>query len=169
MLAYIVASKSKTANPTLAEVSRRLTAQGLALVGACQINDDPQDGTPYEMDLHMIPGGQVIRISQSLGPLSSGCRLDGAALEQAVGIVQRQIEDGADLLIANKFGKQEAEGRGFRPVIGDALASGIPVLLAVRDVTLPDFHRFTDGIGQELPNDIEAVLAWVAETVGQTV
>ena len=167
MLGYIVATKTQSANATIAEVSRRLLAQGINVVGACQINDDPNDGTPYHMDLHTIPEGQVIRISQSLGPLASGCRLDPAALEQAVGIAAAQVATGPDFLIANKFGKQEAEGRGFRPVVAEALGNGVPVLLAVRDETLPGFEAFTDGIGQELPNDVAAVLAWAQATLAE--
>ena len=169
MLGYIVATKTMTANTTLAEVSRRLLADGIVLAGACQINDDPNDGTPYHMDLHMIPSGQVIRISQNLGPLASGCRLDGSALEEAAGIVTAQLDAQPQMVLANKFGKQEAEGRGFRPVIGSALAAEIPVLLAVRDETLPKFHAFTEGLGEELPNDVEAVYAWAKATLLQTV
>ncbi len=164
MLGYVIATKETTANPTLAEVARILQSEGVTIAGACQINEDPQDGSPYHMDLHMIPSGQVVRISQSLGPLSSGCRLDGAALEEAVGLVQTSLE-GATLLIANKFGKQEAEGRGFRPLIGEALAAGIPVLLAVRDETLCTFETFTEGVGEELPNDTATVLQWVRQVM----
>lgn len=167
MLGFIVATKTQSANATIAEASDRLINDGVVVVGACQINDDPNDGTPYHMDLHMIPDGQVIRISQSLGPLSSGCRLDPAALEQAVGLANAQLATQPQLFIANKFGKQEAEGRGFRPVIAEALGQGVPVLLAVRDETLPSFHAFTDGIGQELPNDIEAVLRWARATMDE--
>lgn len=168
MLGYIIATKTQTANTTLTEVSRRLLAEGVTLVGACQINDDPQDGTPYHMDLHLIPDGDVIRISQNLGPLASGCRLDGAALEQAAGKVQAKLSSAPQMLLANKFGKQEAEGRGFRPVVGEALAAGIPCLLAVRDETVPAFIEFTEGMGEELPNDVDAVMAWAKQTLLET-
>jgi hypothetical protein len=166
MLGYVIATKTSTANPTLTEAIRQLRAEGVVVAGACQVNDDPQDGSPYHMDLHMIPSGRVIRISQNLGALSSGCRLDPTALEEAVGLVEASL-DGAELLLANKFGKQEAEGRGFRPVIGAALAAGIPVLLAVRDETVPAFQAFTEGMGEELPNDPAAVLEWARRTVAE--
>ncbi|NIY72167.1 DUF2478 domain-containing protein [Marivivens donghaensis] len=168
MLGYIIATKTQTANTTLTEVSRRLLAEGVTLVGACQINDDPQDGSPYHMDLHLIPDGDIIRISQNLGPLSSGCRLDGAALEQAAGKVQSKLAGDPQMLLANKFGKQEAEGRGFRPVVGEALAAGIPCLLAVRDETVPAFIEFTEGMGEELPNNVDAVMAWAKQTLLET-
>ena len=164
MLGYVIATKTVTANPTLVHVAQELTGDGVRVAGTCQINDDPQDGSPYHMDLHMIPSGQIIRISQDLGPLASGCRLDTSALEGAVGIAQSSL-DGAAFLLANKFGKQEADGRGFRPVVAEALARDIPVLLAVRDETLPVFHEFTGGIGEELPNDPAAVLTWARRII----
>ena len=58
MLGYVIATKTSTANPTLTEAIRQLRAEGVVVAGACQINDDPQDGSPYHMDLHMIPSGR---------------------------------------------------------------------------------------------------------------
>ncbi|HCK08169.1 MAG TPA: 3-dehydroquinate dehydratase, partial [Rhodobacter sp.] len=40
------------------------------------------------------------------------------ALEQAVGLVMISLaQQKSDMLIINKFGKQEVDGRGFRPAI----------------------------------------------------
>ena len=62
----------------------------------------------------------------------------------------------------NRFGKQEADGRGFRPVIGEALAQGIPVILALRPDFLPAFAAFTEGLGVALPTDAAALTDWAA-------
>jgi len=112
------------------------------------------------MDLHVLPGGTVIRISQSLGALSEGCRLDPDGLERAVGLVDRALEAHPKLLIVNKFGKQEVEGRGFRPLIGKALAMGLPVLVAVNRQNAEGFAAFADGLAEPLPPEVAEVLSW---------
>ena len=82
------------------------------------------------------------------------------ALEQAVGIVEAALDAGPRLLIVNKFGKQELEGRGFRPVIGRALSQNVPVLLAVNAGSLDGFDAFAGGIGYALPPDADVVFDW---------
>ena len=55
---------------------------------------------------------------------------------------------GADLVILNKFGKQESRGGGFREVIARALDDEIPVLLYVPPEMLADFHAFAGDLAQ---------------------
>jgi hypothetical protein len=111
-------------------------------------------------DLRVLPEGETIRISQSLGSHSRGCRLDPAALEQAVGYVTTSLSQSPQLLIINKFGKHEADGRGFRPVIAEALALDIPVLLGVKGLNADKFLDFTDGAAERLDPDLDTVVAW---------
>lgn len=61
------------------------------------------------------------------------------------------LQTGPDVLIVNKFGKQEAEGEGFRPVIAAALAVGIPVLVGLNTLNAPAFRSFASGLAVELP------------------
>lgn len=160
MLGYVVSKGRGEADQLLADVAARLMAEGCRLAGAIQINVETQTGRACEMDLHVLALDQVVRISQNLGALSEGCRLDPAALEGAVGLVERALEGGPDLLIVNKFGKQELDGRGFRPLIGRALAEGIPVLCAVNGDNVERFAAFADGLAQDLPLEANAVLDW---------
>jgi hypothetical protein len=113
------------------------------------------------MDVRVLPDGAILRISQDLGPQSRGCRLDPAALETAVGLVAASLSSGADLLIVNKFGKHEAEGRGFRDVIAEAVAMDIPVLVGLNAINRPAFESFADGLAVQLPSDPTALMAWV--------
>ena len=158
MLGYVTGGERGQADVVLAEVAARLRAEGAALAGVVQLNDEFDAARPCHMDLHILTGTQVVRISQNLGALSKGCRLDPAGLEQAVGVVARALEAGPELLIVNKFGKQEADGRGFRPLIGQALAAGIPVLTAVNAGNRAAFESFADGLGVALACSHEAVL-----------
>ena len=160
MLGYVLATGRGDADRVLSEVADRLTSLGWPLAGAVQLNIEHHPARPCHMDLHVLNGGARIRISQDLGPLSEGCRLDPSALEQAVGLVEAALDAGPRLLIVNKFGKQELDGRGFRPVIGRALSQNVPVLLAVSAGSLEGFVAFADGIGHALPADADAVLNW---------
>jgi hypothetical protein len=162
MLGYVTGGKRGQADMVLAEVAAELRRAGLSVAGVVQVNEEFDPVRACHMDLHVLTGAEVIRISQNLGSLAAGCRLDPAGLAQAVGLVERALEVGQsvapDLLIVNKFGRQEAEGRGFRPVIGQALAAGIPVLTAVNAGYQAAFDEFAEGFGMELTCSRDVIL-----------
>ncbi len=149
----------------LAEVVARLEATGVRLVGTVQTNAENCDRGKCDMDLRVLPDGPMVRISQDLGRASRGCRLDAGALEMAVVAVTARL-DGAEMLVINKFGKQEAEGRGLAPVIADALGRGLPVLLGVNRMNADAFAGFADGLAEALPADQQAVLRWCLNACG---
>jgi hypothetical protein len=66
-----------------------------------------------------------------------------------------------DLLILNRFGKGEAEGRGFRDVMSQALLAGIPVLTAVRETYAAEWQEFSGDMGYDLEPEFAAVMGWV--------
>ena len=101
-----------------------------------------------DMDVRVLPQGTTLRISQSLGRGARGCRLDADALETAVTLVDAALENGADCLIINKFGKQEANGRGFRNTIAEALVRELPVLVGLNGLNLEAFQTFAEMIWQ---------------------
>ena len=94
------------------------------------------------------------------GANSKGCRLDPAALERAVGLVEASFAAGPDCLIVNKFGKHEAEGRGFRPLIAEALSRDIPVLVGLNRLNAEAFRAFTEGLAVEVPPTLQDLTAW---------
>lgn len=163
-IAYTIAPGKGDTDLLLEQLSRRLLAQGLRLCGTVQINTECAEG-PCDMDVRVLPGGEVLRISQSLGVGARGCRLDPAALETAVGLVAAALKEGADLLIVNKFGKQEGEGHGFREVIAEALAMEIPVLVGLSGLNREAFDAFAQGMAVEVAADVDALEAWVRSTV----
>ncbi|MDR0808625.1 MAG: DUF2478 domain-containing protein [Gemmobacter sp.] len=144
-------SESGRSGGVLAELARRLLADGVTVRGAVQENSGPREGH-CDMDLRILPDGPLIRISQDLGPHATGCRLDPAALETAVMEVERRLP-GAQFLILNKFGKHEAEGRGFRQMLADVAASGVPVLVAVNPVHQRAFLDFAGELAEEVAED----------------
>lgn len=158
-LAHIsIAGRGET-DRFLAAVAARLEMAGLRLAGTVQSNTARADRTRCDMDLRVLPDGPVYRISEDRGAAARGCMLDHGALEQTVAEVARRM-DGADLLIVNKFGKAESEGRGLVPVISDALARGLPVLVGVNGLNLPLYLDFAGGLSDALPATEETVAAW---------
>ena len=75
-----------------------------------------------------------------------------------------QILEGADVLIVNKFGKHEAEGRGFRDTIALALERGIPVLVGANRLNEDALVEFTEAFAQRLPSDEDALLDWTRKS-----
>lgn len=168
-LAYTMAPGRGDTDLILHKLAADLGACGLRCCGTVQINSERADSGPCDMDVQVLPDGPVLRISQDLGPSARGCRLDPTALETAVGLVAASLAGGADVLIINKFGKHEAEGRGFRGVIAEALALGIPVIVGVNGLNLAGFEEFAGGLASRLPPDCEALAAWASRAIAPAI
>ncbi|MBR9852409.1 MAG: DUF2478 domain-containing protein [Rhodobacteraceae bacterium] len=146
--------------------ARRMIARGYRVRGIVQVNTERSPDHACDMDLQVLPDGAVYRISQNLGAGSRGCRLDPEALEMSVAEVEASLSGGADLVILNKFGKQEAEGRGFREVLAGAVAEGIPVLVGLNALNKAAFETFAAGLATECPPTLEALTQWADTAIG---
>lgn len=165
-IACTMASDRGGTDLLLYALAHRLVQRGVRLAGTVQINTDRHDGGPCDMDVEVLPHGPVVRISQWLGLGSRGCRLDLEALERVVGLTDIRIVEGADVLIINKFGKHEAEGRGFRNTIAAAFARNIPVLVGLNQLNATAFDAFTEGCATRLEPETRILEAWAREALG---
>ncbi|AMY68845.1 DUF2478 domain-containing protein [Frigidibacter mobilis] len=165
-LAYVTLQGRGRTDALIAEVAARLTAEGLRLAGTVQSNIARPDRRKCDMDLVVLPDGPIVRISEDRGDLARGCTLDSGALEQTVLAVQQRLA-GAEVLIVNKFGKREAEGRGLVPAIADALDLGLPVLVGVNGLNLAAFLAFAGEDVCPLPADPAAVARWCKAVVAK--
>lgn len=159
-IAYTMAAGRGDTDMLLSRVAGVLADRGYATLGTVQINTERGLG-PCDMDIRVLPDGPTLRISQDLGQASSGCRLDPSALETAVGLTATRLRAGADILIINKFGKHEAEGRGFRDLIADAVELDIPVLVGVNALNLDAFMEFVGHEAKQLSPSERAIQEWV--------
>lgn len=169
-LAYVRNPERGATDRLLSGLADRLLEIGIRTAGIVQINEEICDTELCDMDVKVLPDGDCIRISQSLGKDSRGCRLDPAALERAVALVQESLqqEPKPQVLLVNKFGKHEADGRGMRVVFADALERGIPVVSGVNGMNLDAFHEFSGGIAEAAPLDIEELVGWVQNAIAAT-
>lgn len=166
-IAVVSAPERGCTDQMLARLAGELLACGVKVAGVVQTNVERAGREHCDMDLRILPSGPLIRISQNLGAASQGCRLDAGALAAAVVAVERSLADGADLVIVNKFGKHEAEGRGFRHLIGAALAAGIPVLCGISARNRSAFDKFAEGMAVATPADMAQVTHWVRAALAE--
>jgi len=166
-IAYTIAQGQGGTDLLLFNVATQLRELGYRTAGTVQINTEREDAGPCDMDVQVLPEGDRIRISQSLGAGSKGCRLDPFALESAVGQVDARLAAGADILIINKFGKHEAQGRGFRDTIATAVSLGIPVLVGTNNLNKDALLEFTGGTAEWLPAQENEILNWFEMRPGQ--
>lgn len=130
-IAFIHARSRGGADDTLRSVAATLRAEGHRIAGVMPEPCTTPDRHACDMDLIDLASGARLHISQKLGQHSTGCRLDGAAIEAAAMVVANGLAGAKvapDLMMLNRFGKQEATGHGFHPVIVSALERGVPVL-----------------------------------------
>lgn len=162
MLGYVLITERGGTEALFAQILPDMRNAGLSIAGAVQDAADPDD-MRSDMTLTMLNDGQRIKISQDLGPQATGCRLDTNALETAVGLTCDQLRTGHhDLLLVNKFGKQEAAGEGFVQAIGLAFDADIPVLIAVPSRFATLFLDWSGGMGAELTTD--TALRWALDS-----
>ena len=161
MLGYMISSGRGAGDRLMMTLAEQLAARGIAVVGAVQLNVEYDPDRHCHMDLRILGREDVLRISEDRGRHARGCRLDPRGLADAVARVESVLDQGrAAIMLVNKFGKQEAEGGGFREVIGRALIAGIPVLTTVSQGNLDAFLDFAEGLAVEVAADPAQAIAW---------
>jgi hypothetical protein len=148
----------------LIEFAGDLRRSGLRPVGVVQTGRSCSRRAP--LGVVMLPGGEVVRLAQDLAACGAGCRLDSGQLAKLAQWLAIEIEDGADLVIINRFGRSEAEGGGLTDLITHALDAGIPVLIAVPERRFSDWIRFSDGMNVRLSCRREALDRWWESVAG---
>jgi hypothetical protein len=107
-------------------------------------------------------GGDEIKISSDRGNEARGCRLDPGAIDARV---ECAVPERVDLLIINKFGREEARGRGLRQAIAEAVIANIALVICVSTEKFCDFLTFVGHSAARLRPDIEAITAWCRNAI----
>jgi nucleoside-triphosphatase THEP1 len=149
----------------IAQCAADLVASGYRLGGVVQSNTHRHGRRRCDMYVKDLFGGDEIKISLDRGNEARGCRLDPDAFARIDAWVERAVLERVDLLIINKFGKEEAHGRGLRPTIAEALIADIPVVIGVSTQNLCDFLTFVGDCATRLRPDGEVVTAWCQNAI----
>lgn len=112
-----------------------------------------------------LDAGECLPLFQNLGPGSESCCIDTNSLATASAVLRRALHDGADLVIANRFGGLEAAGEGFAAEMLALMGEGIPLVTVVGYSCLGAWRHFTGGAGAELVPRLEVLEGWFAGVV----
>jgi Protein of unknown function (DUF2478) len=157
-LAALVYDKDQDPDQVLREFASDLNGSGYRAVGLVQIGHHCVD-TP-KLSAMLVHTGEELQLFQNLGTCATGCRLDVGQLLDAGAQVASAIDQGADLVIVNRFGRQEREGKGLSYLIERALGADIPVVIAVPSHRFADWIRFADGMSVKLHCNRAALDSW---------
>jgi molybdate transport system ATP-binding protein len=162
-VAAIVYRPKDDVDTLLAEFAQDLVRSGERIGGIVQRNVKDGGGCQVGMDAIDLMTGRAISICQPLGSGAMACKLDAAGLAEAAVAVAHAIQADLDLIVINKFSKQEAAGEGLRDELADAIAAGIPVLTAVPEKCLEAWKSFTGDIGTTLLCERPVIEGWWRE------
>jgi Protein of unknown function (DUF2478) len=152
-LAALVYGRWDEPDRLLREFVQDLTLGGYRVVGLIQTRLG--DGAAA---VTVLPTGETIPLApgpDTLSRSSRPCDLAGAAAR-----MDALIRSGADLVIINRFGKLEAEGKGLIDEIVRALRIDIPVVVAVPEFRFAEWLSFCSGMGVKLPCRTESLQSW---------
>lgn len=159
-IAAIVHDRPGAADAVLADFALRQREAGWRVRGLVQLPHDGEHAGKRMTLIDLDDPGRHFPISQDLGSGSSGCCLDPAGVAAASAVLRRVLVEGADLAIANRFGKLEATGHGLADEMLALMAAQVPLVTAVNDRYLEEWRAFTGHTGVELVPCAEALEAW---------
>jgi hypothetical protein len=157
-LAALVYRQSEDPDRVLREFASDLGASGHRAVGLVQLGRHCVDAA--RLSAMLIHTGEELQLYQNLGTHATGCRLDVGQLLNAGERVASAIDQGADIVIVNRFGRQEQEGKGLSYLIEHALSADVPVVIAVPDHRFADWIKFAGGMSVKLHCDRGSLDAW---------
>ncbi|MBT6096598.1 MAG: DUF2478 domain-containing protein [Rhodospirillaceae bacterium] len=150
----------------LARFIAGVKADGVRVGGMVQDVVLRDDGSRERIDTIDIATGKRIVINQSTNESlrNHECSLDVAALTETTSVLRRAVDDGAELIVVEKFGAKEAEGGGLSGDILDVIAAGVPMLVAVPETSLDAWIERTGGLGAQIEFSEQAFRDWWAGT-----
>jgi nucleoside-triphosphatase THEP1 len=155
-LAALVYDEHQDPDSVLRAFAADLNERGFRAVGMVQAGQCADSSLSAEL----VHSGEKLLLAQDFDPRAKGCRLDLDRLQSAGARIAVAIEAGADLVIINRFGKRERDGRGLSYLIKRALNADIPVLIAVANHRFSDWVKFTGGMSVKLACDRRALDEW---------
>ena len=145
----IVYSDGLAADRFISDLGYKIRDAGIAVAGIVQHNKFIRDRTKCDMEVEELASGIVLQLSEDRGKEARGCRLDRGALSEAAALISASLKNEPELVILNKFGKLEAEGRGLRDTLSDAVQLGAPIIVGVPYRNIEQWRAFTEGLAEE--------------------
>jgi nucleoside-triphosphatase THEP1 len=163
-LVAIVYANEAYPQATFERIVEDCRRRGLKVAGVLQHPVCSEAAGHCDVALEELTTGLRTELFEDRGSGASGCRLDEAALAEVNGQVARSLEAAPEILILNKFGKVEAEGRGLRDLVAMAIDRGIPVVIGVPIRNLAPWRDFAGGMSVEFTDDPSEVADWLTRS-----
>jgi nucleoside-triphosphatase THEP1 len=160
-LVAIVYANEAYPQSTFERIVEDCRRRGLRIAGVLQHPVCPDAAGHCDVALEELTTGLRTDLFEDRGPGAGGCRLDVAALAEVNAQVARTLDADPELLVLNKFGKVEAEGRGLLDLVAMAVDRGIPVVIGVPIRNLAAWRNFAGGMSVEFTSDPSEVSDWL--------
>jgi len=157
----IVYSDGLAADRFISDLGYKSRDAGISVAGLVQNNKFIRDRAKCDMEVEELASGVVLKISEDRGKEARGCRLDRGILSEAAALLSASLENGPELVVLNKFGKLEAEGRGLRDTLADAVQLGVPIIVGVPYRNLEQWRVFSGGLAEECPLGSSRLHEWM--------
>jgi hypothetical protein len=168
LLAAIFFAQDQAVDHLMDYVARALVRQGYRVAGFIQYAHEIEGSCCGGVDVEDIQTGERFEIMQALGVHAKGCRLDPAAIAAVSVSARTALEMRPDILILNRFGKGETEGKGLRSAFEEAALFGIPVLTSVKEAYQPSWREFAGELSESLEQDSDKIMAWCLRAIEKT-
>jgi hypothetical protein len=155
-LAALVYEGDQDPDAILRGFATDLNAHGLRAIGIVQAGQCADSS----LSAVLLHSDETLLLAQDFDPRASGCRLDVDRLQNAGLRIASALDAGADILIINRFGKRERDGKGLCYLIERALKADIPVVIAVADHRFADWVKFSGGMSVKLACNRRALDEW---------
>jgi len=163
-VAALVYEQDQDPDTILQDFAAELNAHGYRAVGMIQVGQCAD----ASLSAVLVHSGEKLSLTQDFDPRASGCRLDTDRLHNVAVRIAGALDAGADLVIINRFGKRERDGKGLAHLIERALDADMPVVIAVSSQHFPEWIKFAGGMSVKLACDRHALDAWWRSVSMQT-
>lgn len=163
-IAAIIHADRGVADALLADLTFALRRKGWTVRGLVQQNIGGGKSGTILVDLD---DGRRYPLFQNLGSASISCAVDAGSVVAASAVLRRALDEGADLVVVNRFGALEASGGGLAAEMLALMAEEIPLITVVSEDYLMDWRWFTGKAGIELPARLPALEDWCAGVIAR--
>ena len=143
----------------LFKFSEKQKALKTRIGGILQIAIFDAEGNIAGLDAIDIATNERLPISR---PRSNGtiCGLDTSVLTGTTSIIREAIDNQLDLVVIEKFGALEQNGKGLVDDILNAIADDIPLIISMSQNALPVWQELSGGLGDILAFEETAFEQW---------
>jgi nucleoside-triphosphatase THEP1 len=144
----------------LLDFTEDLRRSGVRTAGLVQLDDPTSQSNDRELRTIMLSSGEIVSVAHNRDLGAVDCGLDCGQLASIARLIEAAIQEGADLVVINRFGKLEANGEGLIDLIRQAAEADIPVVIAVPEHRFARWITYSAGMTVRLPCQRAALDRW---------